>query len=84
MAGYKTLLADVAKVIQEARRATVHSVNAVMTATYWLVERRVVEQEQKGKFGGYFTPPLPFPPFPEPAFVPVLILIFVFIEILLG
>ena len=38
-----------AEFIQEARRASVHSVNAIMTATYWEVGRRVVEVEQKGE-----------------------------------
>jgi predicted nuclease of restriction endonuclease-like (RecB) superfamily len=48
LAGYAGLLADVARVIEDARRAAVRSVNAVMTATYWLVGRRIVEQEQRG------------------------------------
>ena len=45
---YEDLFADVARVIEEARRAAARSVNAVMTATYWLVGRRIVEQEQGG------------------------------------
>ena len=49
LAGYDVLLADVARVIEEARRAAARSVNAVMVATYWLVGRRVVEQEQGGQ-----------------------------------
>ncbi len=48
-AGYDVLLADVARVIEEARRAAARSVNAVMTATYWLIGRRIVEQEQGGQ-----------------------------------
>lgn len=48
-AGYNVLLADVARVIVEARQAAARSVNAFMTATYWLVGRRIVEQEQRGK-----------------------------------
>src|SRR5882724_4942351 len=48
LADYDVLLADVARVIEEARRAAARSVNAVMTATYWLVGRRIVEQEQRG------------------------------------
>ncbi|MBK6809270.1 MAG: DUF1016 family protein [Sandaracinaceae bacterium] len=48
------MLGDVAHVIEEARRAAARSVNAVMTATYWLVGRRIVEQEQGGKLrAGY-------------------------------
>jgi hypothetical protein len=47
--GYDLLIADVVQVIEDARRATARSVNAVMTATYWLVGRRVVEHEQGGR-----------------------------------
>ena len=46
---YENLFADVAQVIEGARRAAVRSVNAVMTATYWLIGRRIVEAEQAGK-----------------------------------
>jgi predicted nuclease of restriction endonuclease-like (RecB) superfamily len=48
LAGYDDLLADVVRVIDDARRAAARSVNAVMTATYWLVGRRIVELEQGG------------------------------------
>ncbi len=48
LAGYDALLTDVARVVEDARRAAARSVNAIMTATYWLVGRRVVEQEQQG------------------------------------
>lgn len=48
LGGYDALFADVVRVIEEARRATARSVNAVMTATYWLVGRRIVDQEQGG------------------------------------
>ena len=48
LAGYDVLLSDVARVVEEARRTAARSVNAVMTATYWLVGRRIVEQEQQG------------------------------------
>ena len=47
--GYDALFADVIAVIEGARRAAARSVNAVMTATYWLVGRRIVEAEQAGK-----------------------------------
>lgn len=49
LASYRELLADVVRVIEDARRAAARSVNAVMTATYWLVGRRVVEEEQGGE-----------------------------------
>ena len=48
-AGYSVLLADVAHVIEEGRRAAARSVNAFMTATYWLIGRRIIEQEQGGQ-----------------------------------
>jgi hypothetical protein len=43
-AAYNELLADVAHVIEEARRAAARTVNAVMTTTYWHVGSRIVEQ----------------------------------------
>lgn len=49
VAGYDGFFADVAEVIEEARRTASRSVNVVMTATYWLVGCRIVEQEQGGE-----------------------------------
>src|SRR5262245_34258498 len=46
--GYDVLLDDVVHALEEARRAAARSVNAVMTATYWLIGRRIVEEEQAG------------------------------------
>src|SRR5260221_5709326 len=57
LAGCDVLLADVARVIEEARRAAARSVNAVMTATYWLIGRRIVEQER----GGLLPPEVALP-----------------------
>lgn len=47
--GYARVLADVVQLIEAARRGAARSVNAVMTATYWAIGRRIVEQEQHGK-----------------------------------
>jgi uncharacterized protein DUF1016 len=47
--GYGTMLGRVVRLIDEARRASARSVNAVMTATYWLIGRHIVELEQHGK-----------------------------------
>lgn len=47
--GYDTLFADVVRVLEDGRRAAARSVNAVMTATYWLIGRRIVELEQGGQ-----------------------------------
>lgn len=43
------MFSGVAGLLEEARRATVRSVNSIMTATYWEVGRRIVEYEQQGK-----------------------------------
>ncbi len=49
LAGYQRILAEVVGLLESARRASARSVNAIMTATYWDIGRRVVELEQKGK-----------------------------------
>ena len=46
--GYGAVLEDVVRWVEAARSATARSVNAIMTATYWTIGRRIVEQEQKG------------------------------------
>jgi predicted nuclease of restriction endonuclease-like (RecB) superfamily len=46
---YGTMLDRVVRLIDEARRASARSVNAIMTATYWLIGRHIVELEQHGK-----------------------------------
>ena len=48
-AAYGAVLADVADLLESARRAAARSVNSIMTATYWAVGRRIVEFEQEGK-----------------------------------
>lgn len=45
---YDTLLREVSQLLDAARRQAARSVNAVMTATYWEVGRRIVEYEQHG------------------------------------
>ena len=46
---YQTVLDDVSRVIDAARQSAARSVNAAITATYWLVGRRIVEFEQSGE-----------------------------------
>ena len=46
---YRHLQTDIAGLLRRARGLAVRSVNAVMTASYWEVGRRIVEAEQKGK-----------------------------------
>jgi predicted nuclease of restriction endonuclease-like (RecB) superfamily len=42
------VLSSVVELLDSARRASVRTVNAIMTATYWEVGRRIVEYEQGG------------------------------------
>ena len=46
---YLVLCDDIARLLETARHASARAVNAIMTATYWEVGRRIVEFEQKGK-----------------------------------
>ncbi len=46
--GYSTILSDVAELLESARRVSARATNAIMTATYWEIGRRIVEFEQKG------------------------------------
>ena len=46
---YAAVHGDIVALLEAARRAAARSVNAVMTATYWAVGRRIVEGEQGGQ-----------------------------------
>ena len=46
---YTALLTEVSELLREARRASARSVNSIMTATYWAVGRRIVQEEQRGR-----------------------------------
>ena len=46
---YQSVFGDVSKIIDAARESVTRSVNAAMTAAYWLVGRRIVEFEQSGE-----------------------------------
>ena len=46
---YSGLVSGVSELVDAARRASVRTVNAFMTATYWEVGRRIVEFEQGGE-----------------------------------
>ncbi len=48
LAGYDSVLYGVAELLEAARRTSVRATNAIMTATYWEIGRRIVEHEQKG------------------------------------
>jgi hypothetical protein len=46
---YDRLIGDISGLVDEARRYSARSVNAILTATYWLIGWRIVEYEQEGK-----------------------------------
>ena len=48
-APYQAVFGDVSKIIDAARKSAARSVNAAMTAAYWLIGRRIVEFEQSGE-----------------------------------
>ncbi len=47
--GYVAVCNGIVEVVHAARVSAARSVNALMTASYWEVGRRIVEAEQKGK-----------------------------------
>ena len=46
---YDAVLAGVTELLESARHAAARSVNSIMTATYWEIGRRIVEEEQRGR-----------------------------------
>src|SRR4051812_23532569 len=46
--GYKAVLREVANLLETARRTSARAVNAVLTATYWQIGRRIAESEMGG------------------------------------
>lgn len=46
---YKKTLSDVVAMLEQGRQAAARSINALMTATYWQIGRRIVESEQSGE-----------------------------------
>ena len=47
--GYTGIHSDIVALLEAARHAAARSVNALMTASYWEIGRRIVEVEQGGK-----------------------------------
>ena len=47
--GYDAIVSALTDLVESARRVSARAVNAVMTATYWEIGRRIVEFEQGGK-----------------------------------
>jgi predicted nuclease of restriction endonuclease-like (RecB) superfamily len=48
-AGYAGIHSGIVELLDAARQAAARSVNALMTASYWEIGRRIVEAEQQGK-----------------------------------
>ena len=46
---YGDLVGGIGELLESAKRTSVRTINAVMTATYWEIGRRIVEHEQEGK-----------------------------------
>ncbi len=46
---YEGLLAEFVSLLETARHTSARTVNAIMTATYWQIGRRIVEVDQAGK-----------------------------------
>lgn len=46
---YDSILSSVVELLEQSRRLAARSINAVMTATYWEIGRRIIEVEQKGE-----------------------------------
>lgn len=47
--GYAAISGGIVELLSAARQSAAHHVNALMTASYWEIGRRIVEAEQKGK-----------------------------------
>jgi predicted nuclease of restriction endonuclease-like (RecB) superfamily len=47
--GYPEFVSQLVGLLEQARRNSARSVNALMTATYWEIGRRIVDQEQRGQ-----------------------------------
>jgi hypothetical protein len=45
---YDLVLGEIVSLLEAGRRLSARAVNAAMTAAYWRVGQRIVEQEQRG------------------------------------
>lgn len=48
LVGYDAIVDGISDLLESARRTSAQAVNAIMTATYWEIGRRIVEYEQTG------------------------------------
>lgn len=49
----RDLIGDIRSIVAEARRTVVRQVNTTMILAYWLIGRRLIVEEQKGKRAAY-------------------------------
>ncbi len=45
---YTVLITDISELLESARKYSVRSINAILTSSYWLIGRRIIEFEQYG------------------------------------
>ncbi len=48
LSAYTSVLTEILTLMQQSRRTVAHSINSIMTTTYWEIGRRIVEYEQGG------------------------------------
>jgi hypothetical protein len=53
---YDSILGDISKLIDGARRSAARSVNCVMTAAYWLIGKQLIHQTLSGESEGTEIP----------------------------
>jgi phosphoribosylpyrophosphate synthetase len=46
---YNSIHLEIVELLKAARSASARSINAVMTATYWAIGRRIEQAEQQGQ-----------------------------------
>lgn len=57
--GYVNVHTDIVALLEAARRAAARNVNALMSASYWVIGRRIVEFEQGGQARADYGETLP-------------------------
>ena len=45
----KTYISEIKQILREARAKAYTSINSAMVEAYWLIGKRIVEEEQQGK-----------------------------------
>ncbi len=45
----ETYISEIRIILEQARQKTYHAINSAMVEAYWLIGKRIVEEEQDGK-----------------------------------